>query len=159
LGKRREPEIIIPCSYGEIFKVFLNNGVFIDKRLYECYTKQPMIIAALLNCSLTFFFAEIGSRTGLGEGLLDLTVYEVSDWLIVNPKIFSESKVIEIEEAFEKISRRNVQPVDQEAKNQNRNLFDELILQSIDLDKPEIQEIYYELIRMVSNRLDRANTF
>ena len=159
LGERREPEIIIPCSYGEIFKVFLNNGVFIDKRLYECYTERPMIMAALLNCSLTFFFAEIGSRTGLGEGLLDLTVYEVSDWLVVNPKIFSEGKAIEIEEAFEKICGRDIQPIDKEAKNQNRNLLDELILQSIDLNKPEIQEIYYELIRMVSNRLDRANTF
>ena len=78
---------------------------------------------------------------------------------MVNPKIFSEGKAIEIEEAFEKICGQHIQPVDKEAKNQNRNRLDELILQSIDLDKQEIQEIYYEVNRMVSNRLDRANTF
>jgi glycerol dehydrogenase-like iron-containing ADH family enzyme len=118
-----------------------------------------MLVASLLNCSLTFFFAEIASRTGLGEGLLDLTVYEVSDWLIVNPSNFSEGKAIDIKNAFQSICSQNAKSIDKETKDHNRNLLNELILQSIDLDIQGIEEIHFELNRMVSNRLNRANTF
>ena len=159
MGKRRKPDIVIPSSYGEIFKVFLNKDVFIDKRLYECYSKKKMLLAAILNGSFTFFFAEIASRTGLGEGLLDLTVYEVADWLIVNPLNFSESKAIEIESAFRSIFSQNIQTIDKETKDQNRTLLDQLILHTIGLDIRGIEEVHFELNRMVSNRLNRAVTF
>ena len=139
--------------------MFINEGVFIDKRLYECYTEKVKLVAAILNCSLTFFFAEIASRTGLGEGLLDLTVYEVTDWLIVSPLNFAESKAIEIENAFRSIFSQNIQPIDKETKDQNRTLLDQLILHTIGLDIRDIEEVHFELNRMVSNRLNRAVTF
>ncbi len=82
LGERRYPSIISPSSVTEIPRTFRNIGIFADKRLYEIYPHDPNMIESVLigtnaiTCSL---FLEIGSRTGLGEGLLDLAVYELAD--------------------------------------------------------------------------------
>ena len=88
-----------------------------------------------------------------------MTVYEVTDWLIVSPLNFAESKAIEIENAFRSIFSQNIQPIDKETKDQNRTLLDQLILHTIGLDIRDIEEVHFELNRMVSNRLNRAVTF
>lgn len=157
--ERRKPGIIIPSSYGEIFKVFINQQVFVDKRLYECYTNDVPLIAAILNSTLTFFIAEICSRTGLGEGLLDLTVYEVNDWLILNPLGVSQQDKNAIVDCFQRLHAKTIKSVDQETKRQARRCVDEQIFRTISLDNSYVDDVYSGLSRMVANRLNRANTF
>jgi len=79
--------------------------------------------------------------------------------LIVNPFNFSEDKKSEIKNAFQPVYSQTIQSIDRETKSQNRRSIDELIFRSIGLDTRYIEKVYFELNRMVSNRLCRANTF
>ncbi|MCK4736542.1 MAG: hypothetical protein KAT65_29080, partial [Methanophagales archaeon] len=93
LGKRRIADIIIPPGFGDIFRVFSNrfSKVYADKRLYEIYYDEADLLHYYLNCTLFPMFADAGSRIGLGDGLLDLTVEEFDDILVAKPDIFNET--------------------------------------------------------------------
>lgn len=59
--------------------------------------------------------AEVGNRAGLGEGLLDMTVYGVQALNIINPVVLDDRQTREIVSTFACISQRPI-----------RSVFDEL---------------------------------
>jgi len=154
LGERRLPPIISPSSVSELPRTFRNNGVLADKRLYEIYpyVDESSVLLAT-NAITSSLFLEIGSRTGLGEGLLDLTVYELADCLIALPQDSDR-----IEKVLMEASHRQFLPLKEELQNPNRHDIDALIFDALNLTQGERDAIYEAVIGLVEARLNKANS-
>jgi len=154
LGVRRLPPIISPSSVSELPRTFANQGVFIDKRLYEIYPKnkvEPVLLATnAITCSL---FLELGSRTGLGEGLLDLTVYELADCFVVVPPESDELRAV-----LKDARQRDFLPLRQEIQNSNRQELDGIVFDALNLTQGERDAIYEAVINLVEARLKKAGS-
>ena len=153
LGREDFPEIIYPCGIGDVFKVFDNSiRILNDKRLYEVYSKQEYL-NLLLNSTLNAFFIEANSRISLGDGLVDLTVYEVEENPVVEPKLFHVDK--DLKKEFSKLSNRKIKPIFEEVKQKDRVALDTSVLEALDLDPKEyLPRIYDGLCEMVRDRLE-----
>jgi hypothetical protein len=171
LGIRELPGLIIPSSFGDNFKVYLNNGVLANKRLYEIHYKEDLIrLALILNSSLFFFFMELNSSTSLGEGLLDKTVFEVESTYIVNPKHLSTCT--DLKSRIDTIKHREIRSIFHELQvdpesgsfmNANplpdRKALDEVVFRVLGLTDQEIKALYAGLLELTANRLRKARTF
>lgn len=171
LGVRELPGLITPSSFGDNFKVYLNNGVLANKRLYEIHYKEDLMrLALILNSSLFFFFMELYSSTSLGEGLLDKTVFEVESTHIVDPKYLSH--YTDLESRIDAIKHREIRSifhelqVDPESGSfmnatplQDRKALDELVFQALGLADYEIRAIYAGMLELTANRLRKAKSF
>jgi len=150
------PEVIFPCGIDNVFKVFDNSiKILNDKRLYEIYTSGNETTKFLLTSLLFSFFIESESRTNLGDGLLDLTVYEVEDNLLPKPGLLKKSKQESLRKIYNKLSSRKVLSVYNEIKQKDRIAFDTIVLESIGLDASEyLPKIYDGLCEIVKERLE-----
>jgi hypothetical protein len=152
LGDRRFAPLICPSSVSELFRVFRNSNVFADKRLYEIYPSvDKNLMHVALNSTLSTLFLELGSRTGLGEGLLDMAVYEVADCPIV----------IDIDPDNTMSSIKNLEnieqlPLDEEILNPSRIEIDRLIFDAIGLNKAEQLSVYKAVKQLVKERYSKA---
>jgi len=171
LGIRELPGLITPSSFGDNFKVYLNNGVLANKRLYEIHYKEDLIrLALILNSSLFFFFMELNSSTSLGEGLLDKTVFEVESTYIIDPKYLAHCT--DLESRIDAIKHREIRSIFRELQvdpesgsfmNANplpdRKALDEVVFRALGLTDQEIKALYAGLLELTANRLRKAQTF
>ena len=89
VGNMASAPIICPRSMNEIYRVFINkHGHLANFRLSELHPKIEFEeeIAAILHSTFTSFMIELGARTGLGQGLLDMMGYELAAINILNPE-------------------------------------------------------------------------
>lgn len=171
LGIRELPGLITPSSFGDNFKVYLNNGVLANKRLYEIHYKDDLNrLALILNSSLFFFFLELYSSTCLGEGLLDKTVFEVESTYIIDPKYLSQ--YTDLESRMDAIKHREIRSIFHELQvdpesgsfmNANplpdRKALDEIVFNALGFTQQETQALYAGLLELTANRLRKARTF
>ena len=171
LGTRKQPQLITPSSFGDTFKVYINNGVFANKRLYEIYFDGVVSHLALaLNSSLFYFFVELYSSTGLGDGLLDKTVAEIESTYIINPDLLKDYP--DIEQRIESIQNREIKSIFDELQvdpnsgcfnNANplpdRKALDDLVFKALGLTDSEVKALYAGLLELTANRLRKAKTF
>ncbi len=150
LGLRQVPPIISPSSIGDLYRAFFNEPeVLIDKRLYEVYTldSDPTRLASSLNSTLTSMMLDLGSRTGLGEGLIDVTVYEVQACLVLRPELGQPINFT-----------RTIMPWREELVQPDRRELDNVIFDALGLTNGERDAVYEAVIDLVSKRLQRAQT-
>lgn len=154
LGKRRYPPIISPSSISEIYRTFRNDGIYIDKRLYEIYPKDNIDCVLLATSTiLCTLFLELGSRTGLGEGLIDLTVYELADC----PVIVLDNNTL-VKSVLEDASNRMLLPIDEEITNPNRKDIDNIAFDAIGLTSQERNAVYDAVTELVRVRLNKSKS-
>jgi hypothetical protein len=156
LGERRMPPIISPSSISELLRTFRNDGVFADKRLYEIYPNRPISVDQIMlatNAITSSLFLELGSRTGLGEGLLDLTVYELADCLIAIPEETDQVKTI-----LREVSQRVILPLREELQHPSRRALDSIVFDVLNLTQGERDAVYEAVIGLVESRLKKASS-
>ncbi len=165
LGDRRIPQIISPCSVAELYRTFDNTGVFADKRLYEIYVDENIKEQLLLSlCStITTLLLEIGSRTGLGLGLLDLTVYELADCLVVYPNCLQGKKIQDKSRkvnGLEELVINPNRPIREQTPNPlpDRKALDDIVFDILGLTEDERKEVYWAVCELVKNRLEKARS-
>jgi hypothetical protein len=152
LGERRFAPIISPSSVSEIPRTFKNVGVFADKRLYEIYpNKQESAVHLATNAITCSLFLELGSRTGLGEGLLDLTVYELADCWIVVPQD-------KVDNELREMWKREILPLRDEIQNPSRRMLDAVIFDALNLTQGERDAVYEAVVQLVETRLKKAGS-
>jgi hypothetical protein len=108
------------------------------------------------------FFIEISSRKGLGDGLLELFVYEVPNYLVPdilvdNSLSFSNRVIGNIftELGFDRnLSIRDQQP----NPLPDRKELDDIIFDELGLTKDERNEVYWATAELVKQRLDKAGS-
>jgi len=151
IGERTPPPLIGPKSMNEMYKCFRNEeNVFIGDRLYEVYPVKGFEdeINALMQSTYFSFMLELGARTGLGQGLLDLMVYELENVLIPDPGIIEGINPL----------NRQYKKIEGELISHDRLELDKIIFESIGLSELEIEEFYKSYRQIVSNRLGKAIT-
>jgi hypothetical protein len=161
VGERKISQGIFPKGISESFVFPKNDVVFADCRLYELFSENKSIMYCL-NSSLMSFFIEITSRKGLGDGLLELFVYEVPDYLVPNIIVdnsFSfKNRVIGnifTELGFDRsLSIRDQQP----NPLPDRKELDDIIFDELGLTKDERNEVYWATAELVKQRLDKAGS-
>jgi hypothetical protein len=155
VGERRFPPIISPSSVSELPRTFGNSSVYADKRLYEIYpedaSKQAVILAT--NSITSSLFLELGSRTGLGEGLLDLAVYELADCLIVLPSNAERTSA-----CLSKMEERDILGLRAEIEHPDRRKLDRIIFEHLGLSLGEREAVYEAVIDLVETRLKKADS-
>lgn len=156
LGRTKLPEIIIPAGIADVFKVFDNSvNILNDKRLYEIYIKGEESLKYIMNSTLHSFFIEANSRISLGDGLVDLTVYEVEENLVPRSILFSKGTKEKLAKIYQKISTKKVKPIFDEIKQKDRRRLDEAVLEILGLSPDDfLTRIYEGLCEMVRERLD-----
>lgn len=161
IGDRKPWDIFVQEHWNTRFFMPLNKGGFLaDKRLYEIKANDnPPLLAALLNASLTVLFMEVSGRTMLGEGALDLTVYEFEELPIVDTSKISQSDSNKILKAFDKLLTRPIKPIFEEVKMKDRQALDSAVLEALGLDpKKYLKPLYDGLTEMVRERIDLAKS-
>jgi len=156
LEHEKFPEIIYPCGIDNVFKVFDNSiKILNDKRLYEIYTKENETTKYLIASTLFSFFIETTSRASLGDGLLDLTVYEVAENLLPKTTLFTKKDTERLQNIYEKLSSRKLLQIFNEVKQKDRKELDTKIVEALGLDaKIYLPKIYNGLCELVKERLE-----
>jgi Schlafen, AlbA_2 len=159
VGERRFSDAIFPCSFGDCFKWHLNSKIFIDKRLYEIYWKDGEFINGL-NSTLSPFFLEIQSRTGLGDGLMDLTVYEAENLPILKTRVDLTIERV-ISDIFTELGFNRHLPIREQEPQPlpDRKALDDLIFNKLGLTRAERKEVYWATAELVKQRLDKAGSY
>jgi len=151
LGRRDAPPIASPSSYSDMYRAFLNTSeILIDKRLYEVYVNidDTINLAASLNSTVTTMMFETGSRTGLGEGLVDLTVYEVAACLVLSPSLIRGVL----------LPTRQILGIHDEIHQSDRRALDDIIFDALGLTRGERDAVYEAVIDLVEARLSKAGS-
>jgi len=156
LEHEKFPEIIYPCGIDNVFKVFDNSiKILNDKRLYEIYTEENETTKYLIASTLFSFFIETESRASLGDGLLDLTVYEVAENLLPKTTLFTKKDTDRLQKIYEKLSSRKLLKIFNEVKQKDRIELDTKIVEALGLDaKIYLPKIYAGLCELVKERLE-----
>jgi hypothetical protein len=165
LGDRRIPDIISPCSVSELYRAFENKNVYADKRLYEIYVdknKKEQVLLSLCS-TLATLFLEVGSRTGLGLGLLDLTVYEVADSQIIHPKFLNRKCIPNKRRKVSGVIELGIdasRPIREQKPNPlpDRRVLDNIVFDALGLTEKERDEVYWSVCELVKNRLEKARS-
>jgi hypothetical protein len=167
--------------------IFSQNQKFlVDARLYDIYVKDDsecLLLSLFINCSLTPLFVELGARSNLGEGVLDLKVYEAKNVLVFNNMSIQLSKnellvnflnrpILSIFEelGFPKCTQKNcnhpehpyeyVKPeeVSFDRIMPDRRELDKIVFEVLGLTEEEQLEVYRAVLELVKNRLLKAKS-
>ena len=138
--------------------------LFIDARLYgidvfdESVDKE--VLAAILNSTVTALFVELWGRANLGQGALDVKVYEYSSLPIINPRLIDNDIKTKIKELFRKLMQISADSITNEMKeNGVRRELDCLILCDIlGLTSEDLISLYNALTDLVASRIRRAES-
>jgi len=138
--------------------------LFIDARLYgidvfdESIDKE--VLVAILNSTVTALFVELWGRANLGQGALDVKVYEYSSLPIINPRLIDDNIKIKIKELFRKLMQTSADSIINEMKeNETRRELDRVILCDIlDLTSEDLSSLYNALTDLVTSRIRRAES-
>lgn len=133
---------------------YIGDTVFIGSYNYQIPTK---LTNCLLNSSFQILISELYGRSNLGEGLLTTYGPEIRNFIIFSP-IFFEKFSSEVITQFEPILRRSVYSVFDEFKNEDRKHFDQLLFRCLQIEENLVDDLYYETIKLINNRQNRANT-
>lgn len=150
-------------------------NAFFDARLYGItlkphYRGKEKLLLAVLNSTITYMFVELSGRVNLGEGALDVKVYEYGYIPIVNPelleprfdrveKILSAMSSRDINSVFEEIGARSPEEVSLDKVKPDRRELDGIIMGEIlGLSEEEQLEVYRAVVDLVKSRLERARS-
>jgi len=141
------------------FHRFSKIAVIADIRLYSLTPVGSLsdeLIAALLNSSLCALSSEIIGRVTMGDGVLELTVEDANDYLLV-PDLRNISAIQKkaIATALDSLCLRKIGSVFDEVKQNDRQSLDASILTAIGLDPEKyLRPIYDALCELVRERID-----
>ncbi len=161
IGEREPFDIFVQEHWNARLFMPLNEGGFLaDKRLYEIKAKgDKVLLSAVLNCSVSSLFMEATGRVMLGEGALDLTVYEFEELPVVDISKVSRSASQKILKAFNKLLDRPIKTIFDEVKMEDRQALDGAVLDALGLDpKAYLKHLYEGLLEVVRERIDLARS-
>ena len=159
-GRAQPAQVYIAAAFGERFMYrFSKDPVIADKRLYFITPVDGIsneLLAAVLNSTITALATELAGRVTMGDGVLELTVEDANDYLLLPDVIQAkEADKTAIVEAFETICERPIGNIFEEVKQKDRLALDTAVLRAIGLDpKKYLHPIYDGLCELVRERIE-----
>jgi len=145
-----------------------------DARLYGITLKKKdfeKVVGGILNSTIYALFVELWGRLNLGQGALDVKVYEYAQIPVINPLRINSSKKLSIEESLLKLSVRNVDSIFKEIGatrseevsldkvKPDRRELDKIIMEEIlGLTEDEQLEVYRAVVDLVKSRVEKAKS-
>ncbi len=173
-GWRYAP-LIFPAKVGERMPIFLNENVFEDKKLYGITpknSKDKLILAALLNSTISRFFTEFTCRQLTGaQAIADIDVVVVEDLPVICPIKLPKEIKLKLTNRFKSLSLTPAESIFKEVNNSphlvsldkvkpDRRELDKIIMGEIlGLTDEEQLEVYRAVIDLVKSRIDTAKSF
>jgi type I restriction-modification system DNA methylase subunit len=168
--------LIFPAKVGERMPVFLNSGIFEDKKLYGVTPKERndiVVLAALLNSTLSRLFIEFTCRQLTGaQAIADIDVVVVENLLIFNPANLPARLREGLEENFHSLCKTSCESIFREIgatspeevslgkiKPYRRELDKIIMGEILGLTDDEQLEVYRAVIDLVKSRLEKAKSF
>jgi hypothetical protein len=168
--------LIFPAKVGERMPVFLNDDVFEDKKLYGVTPREPqdkLILAALLNCTISRLFIEFTCRQLTGaQAIADIDVVVAEKLSIPDPLKLSLKVRAALEKSFDKLSKTpcksifselgasSPEEVSLDKVKPDRRELDKIVMGEIlGLTDDEQLEVYRAVIDLVKSRLEKAKSF
>jgi len=152
--KKREPApLLLPWSVNDLYRCFLNpDNMIVGQRIYEFFPAQGTldlnVLHSIMNSTITSFFIEMSARSGLGQGLLAMSVAEVEKLQILNPSEFTSLPAIE----------REIGGIEFELQQKDRLELDSLLFDYIGLTAEQRVEFYVQFQNVVDNRLGKSHS-
>ena len=152
-------QLFFASAYGDRHvHRFSPQPLIADKRLYFLSPVERVshkLVAAVMNSSLVAFLTELAGRVTLGDGVLELTVEESRDYLLVpDVRRFDAAAHQAIVAAFQPLLRRPIGPVFSEVTRPDRQALDRAVLEALGLDLDEyLPRIYEGLTTLVRERI------
>jgi hypothetical protein len=163
LTKKHFPALIFRRFFYEKFNIpYLATEIAEDQTFYGIYySGDPLILAAILNSTLTWLFIELHGRTALGEGILQYAVYEAARLPILNPDCLGVVAQQRLREVFQQLANRPVLDLELELASPDRILLDAILLQALGItgqeERDSLQDnLYRDFFQLVRNRLGKA---
>jgi len=168
--------ILTMMSLNDRHIFWLNNvGAFIDARLYGITPKpryKDMVkpILAALNSTVTYLLVELSGRLNLGQGALDVKVYEYASVPIVNPAllmpylnkieaVLNKASGREMGSVFEELGASSPNEVSLDKVKPDRRELDKIVMSEIlGLSEEEQLEVYRAVVDLVKSRMERARS-
>ncbi len=139
-----------------------------DKRFYNINPKEAArdeLLWGLLNSTFAFLCAELWGRQFAGRGIdsIDITVYEVAQLPMLDPKSIRREVAERIEQAVERIAGRPILPVLEEVHQPDRQSLDDAVLEAMGFEDAEerasiLVELYDAVCEKVNKRFERARS-
>ena len=153
LKRRDSAPLLLPWSVNDLYRCFLNpDNMIVGQRIYEFTpirdTLDLNILHSIMNSTITSFFIEMSARSGLGQGLLPMSVAEVEKLHIFNPAEFTSLPAIQ----------REIGGMEFELQQKDRLELDSLLFDYIGLSTEKRAEFYLEFQKVVNNRLDKSHS-
>jgi len=141
---------VLPCGS------FLEDQTFYGVRLLRADPSHRDLVAALLNCSLTYLFLETRGRTGLGYGVRQYALCDMADLPVPDPGCIPAGTVPHVLRSFHALASRPILPVEEEMSQPDRLALDEAVGAVLGIQEVEMEGVRTTLIRGVRQRLARA---
>ena len=146
LNYRRPAPILFPANFFARHLVYLNESQApADKRLYEIYPHEEVsvsLLAAILNSTMYALFALLYGRSPGGGRSVEVAVYEAASLPILDPTKISARKSSKIVQAFNKLLKREIEPLQVEMSNSERRALDRDVFDLLGMGDEEIEETY-----------------
>lgn len=141
--------------YERYFFGFSKKPFAIDQRLVAITVAEKSnieLIAALLNSVITFFTIEFRG-TSRNLGALDLNANYFKILRILNPDKITDKSKKQILKAFQPLRQRDIGPVLEEIKKEDRIQFDKTVFREFCIDDTILNDIYQILSDSVKDRV------
>ena len=151
LDVRGYADILVPKGINDIFRAFRNGVAYSGDRLYEVWPGSGIDadkLAVSLNCVISTLFAEMGARTGLGGGLLDIMLYELEDLPVLDPRLLGDCELPD----------RDILPLAEELGRSDRRAMDDAVFDGLGLTVGERDAVRGATLDIVRKRLAKAKT-
>ena len=136
----------------------IEDQTFYGLTLNKDYKKEKDTQIALLNSTLSYLLVEIFGRVALGQGVLQYATYEMGRLLTLDSKKMPDNLRKRLVSAFRSVANREIKPIFEEVKMQDRREMDDILFDFIGLSKDERNEVYTALVQLVKGRLEKATS-
>jgi methylase of polypeptide subunit release factors len=109
----------------------IEDQTFYGLTLSKPDTTPAILIAALLNTTLSYLLLEFNGRTSLGEGVLQFARCDMAALPVLNPNLFSLAEQTAIADHFQSMLHRPILPLPEEIHQADRIELDRLVLTPI----------------------------
>jgi len=153
-------QLFFASAYGDRhIHRFSPRPLIADKRLYFLTPVEGVpleLAAAVMNSSLVALLTELAGRVTLGDGVLELTVEEARDYLLVpDVRRFDAAASQAVVAAFQPLLKRPIGSIFEEVKRKDRQALDRAVLQAMGLDPAAwLPRIYDGLTTLVHERIE-----
>jgi hypothetical protein len=126
-----------------------------DRCFHRIFVAEEMTLplAAVLNSTLTMLFICRGGRANLGQGALKFEAADAKELFVLDPRRLVGS---DWQAALAALGARPVRAAPEELSSPDRRALDEIIFDSLGLQRAERDGVYESVREMVRSRLARA---